>query len=76
VFNLALARRQAEVEQARVEEEAAKGSWWGWATASSSRMATQDKEKLNEAVSLSMEEKLKLFDAIGYVKDGVLEFRI
>lgn len=66
VFNLALARRQAEVEHARVEEETAKGSWWNWATASSAKMPKQDKEKINEAVSLSKEEKLKLFDAIGY----------
>ena len=65
VFNLALARRQAEVEHARIEEETTKSSWWGWAT-SSSKVPSADKEKLSEAVDLSIEEKGKLFDAIGY----------
>ena len=49
---------------ARLAEETARGSWWGWATSSS--VPKDDKEKLTEAVNLSKEEKVKLFDAIGY----------
>ncbi len=72
VFNLAFARKQAEVEHARIvdreKEEVSKSSWWGWATSSvsGSAVAKADKEKISEAMELSREEKAKLFDAIGY----------
>ncbi len=50
---------------ARIVEETAKSSWWGWATSSPS-VPKDDKDKITEAVNLSKEEKSKLFDAIGY----------
>lgn len=65
VFNLAFARKQAEMENARiVEKETSKSSWWSWT--SSSSVPKADKEKLSEAVDLSKDEKSKLYDAIGY----------
>lgn len=67
VFNLALARKQAEVENKRIKDETAKSTWWGWATSSS--VPKDDKEKISEAVDLSEEEKAKLFDAIGYTEE-------
>lgn len=74
VFNLVLANKQADVEVARVEkerQESSKGSWWGWMSRSSSSSSigsesSEDSEKIQEAVKLSVEEKSKLYQAIGY----------
>jgi len=93
VFNLVLARKQADVEVnnfifmyklkfeiyrfrkskkiariAREAQEASKTSWWGWATSSTSSVSKEDQDKISEAVKLSKEEKLKLYDAIGYTE--------
>lgn len=48
--------------------EKPKSTWWGWATGSST--SKEDQEKLSEAANLSQEEKLKLFDAIGYTEES------
>ena len=41
-------------------------SWWGWMSTSS---GDDDKAKLSEAIDLSAQEKIKLYDAIGYSGD-------
>ena len=88
VFNLVLARKQADVEAAREvqqQQEAASmtksNSWWGWASRSSSsssissESSNEDQQKIQEAINLSKEEKAKLYDAIGYTgQDGASQY--
>ncbi|RNA03908.1 vacuolar sorting-associated 13A [Brachionus plicatilis] len=69
VFNLMLARKQADVEIARLakQEASSKSSWWGWLSSSSSQTDQKDKA---EELTLSLEEKEKLYDAIGYSEES------
>ncbi|CAF0704730.1 unnamed protein product [Brachionus calyciflorus] len=75
VFNLMLARKQADVEIARIAQQEAKtkSTWWGWISTTTSSSDSDEKSKLDEEISLSTDEKSKLYEAIGYTEESNYE---
>ena len=67
-YNFTIRLKKIARVKAIEKSTAKKSSWWGWASGSSS--SKEDQDKLSEAENLSQEEKLKLFDAIGYTEES------